>query len=213
MSAGGGPRAALVLASASPRRRHLLETIGLAPCRVRPAGVDETPRPGEAPRVLALRLAQAKAVAARAAGEAAETSGAPECDAPEWILAADTVVACGRRILGKPRDEAAACACLAMLSGRRHRVHTAVAVIAPDGRASVRAASAHVRFKRLTGDEIAAYAASGEWRGKAGGYAIQGRAGAFVIAVNGSCSGVVGLPLYETRALLSGMGFPVDRAP
>lgn len=208
MSAGGGARAALVLASASPRRRHLLETIGLAPCRVRPAGIDETPRPGEAPRALALRLAQAKAAAARAAGEAAETSGAPE-----WILAADTVVARGRRVLGKPRDEAAARACLAMLSGRRHRVHTAIAVIAPDGRASVRGASAHVRFKRLTGEEIAAYAASGEWRGKAGGYAIQGRAGAFVIAVNGSCSGVVGLPLYETRALLAGMGFPVDRAP
>lgn len=208
MSAGGGPRAALVLASASPRRRSLLETIGLAPCRVRPAGIDETPRPGEAPRALAMRLAQAKAAAARAAGEAAENPGAPE-----WILAADTVVARGRRILGKPQDETAARACLAMLSGRRHRVHTAVAVVAPDGRAAARIASAHVRFKRLTEGEIAAYAASGEWRGKAGGYAIQGRAGAFVIAVNGSCSGVVGLPLYETRALLAGMGFPAGRAP
>ncbi len=201
MSAGGGQRAALVLASASPRRRNLLETVGIAPGRVRPAGIDETPRPGEAPRALALRLAQAKAAAACAA------------QGNDWILAADTVVACGHRALGKPQDEDAARACLAMLSGRRHRVHTAVAVLAPDGRAAARLASAHVRFKRLDRREIDAYIASGEWRGKAGGYAIQGRAGAFVIAINGSCSGVVGLPLYETLTLLAGMGFPVDRAP
>ena len=191
----------LTLASASPRRRALLESVGLAPHRVRPVGIDETPLPGERPRPLALRLAVAKAAAARAA--AVEESGDRI-----WILAADTVVACGRRLLGKPADEAQAGAFLRLLSGRRHRVWTGVAAVAPDGRAASRAVATQVRFKRLSPGEIATYLASREWEGKAGGYAIQGRAGGFVVSVNGSCSNVVGLPLYETRMLLGGLGYP-----
>lgn len=195
MSPGG---AVLELASASPRRRALLETVGLAPHRVRPAEIDETPFPGERPRALALRLAVAKAAAVKNE-EAGDGS---------WILAADTVVACGRRLLGKPEDEAQAGAFLRLLSGRRHRVWTGVAALAPDGRAASRAVATQVRFKRLSPGEIAAYLASREWEGKAGGYAIQGRAGGFVVSVNGSCSNVVGLPLYETRMLLGGLGYP-----
>ena len=191
----------LTLASASPRRRALLESVGLAPHRVRPIEIDETPLPGERPRPLALRLAVAKAAAARAA--AGEESGDRI-----WILAADTVVACGRRLLGKPADEAQAGAFLRLLSGRRHRVWTGVAAVAPDGRAASRAVATQVRFKRLSPGEIATYLASREWEGKAGGYAIQGRAGGFVVSVNGSCSNVVGLPLYETRMLLGGLGYP-----
>lgn len=195
MSPGG---AVLELASASPRRRALLETVGLAPHRVRPAEIDETPLPGERPRALALRLAVAKAAAVKNE-EAGDGS---------WILAADTVVACGRRLLGKPADEAQAGVFLRLLSGRRHRVWTGVAAVAPDGRAASRAVATQVRFKRLSPGEIAAYLASREWEGKAGGYAIQGRAGGFVVSVNGSCSNVVGLPLYETRMLLGGLGYP-----
>ena len=198
--AGGNWGVALVLASASPRRRELLERIGLAPTQILPADIDETPRAGERPRALASRLAAAKAAAA--AHDAAALGA--------WVLAADTVVACGRRLLGKPADAAEARAFLALLSGRRHRVTTAVAVVAPDGRAAAREVTTHVRFKRLSPGETAAYVASNEWADKAGGYAIQGRAGGFVVAVNGSCSNVVGLPLYETRALLGGLGFPVD---
>ena len=196
MSPSGG--AVLVLASASPRRRALLEAVGLAPDRVRPADIDETPLPGERPRLLALRLAVAKAAAV-----AAEEAGGKV-----WVLAADTVVACGRRLLGKPADAEQAGAFLRLLSGRRHRVWTGVAAVAPDGRAARRAVATRVRFKRLSPGEIAACLASREWEGKAGGYAIQGRAGGFVISVNGSCSNVVGLPLYETRMLLSGLGYP-----
>ena len=187
-----------MLASSSPRRRALLEQVGLPPDRIRPADIDETPSAGENPRALALRLAEMKA-AAVAVGDA-------------YVLAADTVVACGRRILGKPADAGEARAFLARLSGRRHRVHTGVAVIAPDGRAASRSVTTQVLFKRLTPGEIAAYVVSREWAGKAGGYAIQGRAGGFVVSVNGSCSNVVGLPLYETRMLLAGLGYPVEFA-
>ncbi len=191
-------QAPLVLASASPRRRALLEQVGLSPDRIEPAGIDETPCAGERPRALALRLARAKAAAV------GSTAGAA------WVLAADTVVACGRRVLGKPIDAEEARAFLSLLSGRRHRVHTGLAAIAPDGRAGSRVVTSQVRFKRLTPREISSWVASGEWGDKAGGYAIQGRAGGFVIAVNGSCSNVIGLPLYETRMLLAGLGYPID---
>lgn len=195
-------RAPLVLASASPRRRALLAQIGIEPDDVRPANIDEAPRPGEPPRAQALRLARAKADAV-----AGERRG------PAWILAADTVVARGRRALGKPADAAQARAFLALLSGRRHRVWTGVAAIAPDGRAASRVVMTAVRFKRLAPREIDACVESGEWRGKAGGYAIQGLAGGFVVAVNGSPSNVVGLPLHAARALLAGLGYPVDGRP
>ncbi len=199
------PHAVLVLASASPRRLALLEQIGLPPARVQPADIDETPRAGELPRALAQRLAAAKAAAAAAVAAHADA-------APAWVVAADTVVACGRRALGKPADAAQADAFLRLLSGRRHRVHTGIAAVAPDGRTAARTVTSQVRFKRLTTGEIRRYIASEEWRDKAGGYAIQGRAGAFVIAVNGSCSNIVGLPLHETRMMLAGLGYPVEFA-
>ena len=186
-----------MLASASPRRVDLLRQIGLAPARIVPAEIDETPVPDETPRRLALRLAAAKAAAVRAA----------EPDA--FILAADTVVAVGRRLLGKAEDEEEARAFLALLSGRAHRVLTAVTVLAPGGRTAERLNETRVRFKRLTASEIDGYVQSGEWRGKAGGYGIQGRAERFVLTLSGSYSGVVGLPLYETCAALGGVGFPL----
>ena len=186
---------ALVLASASPRRLDLLRQVGLEPDRVDPADLDETPRARETPRRLALRLAEAKAAAA--AGRAPDA----------YVLGADTVVTLGLRLLGKAEDEAEARAWLRLLSGRAHRVFTGVAVIAPSGRRAMRVAEARVHFKRLTEQEIDGYLASGEWRGKAGGYAIQGRAGGFVIAVQGSYSAIIGLPLYETRMLLEGLGY------
>ncbi len=185
----------LVLASASPRRLDLLRQIGLEPDRVEPADVDETPLAKETPRRLALRLAAAKAEAAAAR--------APDA----YVLAADTVVAQGRRLLGKASDAAEARAWLELMSGRGHRVFTGVAVIAPSGRRAMRLAEARVRFKRLTGAEIEAYLASGEWEGKAGAYGVQGRAGGFVIEVQGSYSAIIGLPLYETRMLLEGLGY------
>jgi septum formation protein len=187
--------ALLILASASPRRLQLLAQIGLTPDLVDPADIDETPLAGETPRLLALRLARAKAAAV-----AGRRAGA-------FILAADTVVAVGRRLLGKPVDEADAARMLALLSGRAHRVLTAVAVAAPDGRSAARLSETRLHFKRLTSQETADYLACGEWMGKAGGYGVQGRAGAFVIDLNGSYTGVVGLPLYETRALLTGLGY------
>ena len=189
-------RAPLVLASASPRRLDLLAQIGLEPDHIDPADIDEHALSKGTPRLLALRLAREKAavVAARRAGA--------------FVLAADTVVALGRRVLGKAGDEAEARAFLTLLSGRAHKVLTGVAVIAPDGRIAARLGEARVHFKRLTPREIDGYLASGEWRGKAGAYAIQGRAGGWVIAVQGSYSAVVGLPLYETRVLLQGLGFP-----
>ncbi len=185
----------LVLASASPRRLELLTRIGLVPGLVEPADVDETPGPRELPGELALRLARDKASAV-----AARHPGA-------WVLGADTVVACGRRVLAKAGDASAARRCLAMLSGRRHRVHGGVSIVDPDGRQRARRVTTTVSFKRLTAGEIDGYIASEEWRGKAGGYAIQGLAGAFVTAVNGSYFNVVGLPLYETLSLLRGSGF------
>ena len=186
--------APLVLASASPRRLDLLRQIGVAPDAVEAADVDETPLRGETPRQLAVRLALAKAVQV-----AAERRGA-------FVLAADTVVAIGRRILAKAETDAEVGACLALMSGRTHRVLTAVCVIAPDGRKAARLVETRVRFKRLSDHEIAAYVRSGEGIGKAGGYGVQGRAGALVTDLRGSYSSVVGLPLYETANLLAGLG-------
>jgi septum formation protein len=183
-----------VLASASPRRLDLLRQIGVAPDAVEAADVDETPLRGETPRQLAVRLALAKAVQV-----AAERRGA-------FVLAADTVVAIGRRILAKAETDAEVGACLALMSGRTHRVLTAVCVIAPDGRKAARLVETRVRFKRLSDHEIAAYVRSGEGIGKAGGYGVQGRAGALVTDLRGSYSSVVGLPLYETANLLAGLG-------
>jgi septum formation protein len=187
----------LVLASASPRRLALLEQIGIRPDAVRAAGLDEAPLKGELPRLHAARLAREKAQAV-----ASLEPGA-------FVLAADTVVACGRRILPKTESEAEARACLALLSGRAHRVYTAVALVAPDGRLRERMSETRVAFKRLSDAECEAYIALGEWRGKAGGYAIQGHAGVFVRLLTGSYSGVVGLPLHETASLLQGAGFPL----
>jgi septum formation protein len=190
-------RAPLILASSSPRRLALLRQVGVIPDRIEAPEVDETPLARELPRAHVLRLAEAKVsdVARRA-----DCGGA-------FILAADTVVACGRRILGKADDAAAAERFLRLLSGRRHRVYTAVAALAPDGRRALRVALTVVRFKRLHEREIASYLACGEWRGKAGGYAIQGRAEAFIPSINGSYSNVVGLPLATTLDLLCGLGW------
>ncbi len=187
----------LILASASPRRLELLKQIGIVPDAVDPADIDEAQHRGELPLALAKRLALAKAleVAKRHPGA--------------FVLAADTVVACGRRVLPKPEDEATARKCLDLLSGRRHRVLGGVAAIAPDGRKALRVVDTVVTFKRLTDAEIGAYLGSGEWQGKAGGYAIQGRAARLVRAINGSYSNVVGLPLFETAEMLQGLGFPV----
>lgn len=189
-------RPQLVLASASPRRLELLTQIGLAPDIVDPADIDETPSLGETARLAAMRLARGKA----------ETCAGRHPDA--FVLAADTVVAVGRRLLGKPADEAEAARMLRLLSGRAHRVLTAVAARAPDGKVAARLSETRVKLKRLTEAELTAYVSSREWSGKAGAYGVQGRAGAFVTALNGSYSGVVGLPLYETRALLVGLGYP-----
>ena len=191
----------LVLASASPRRLELLGQIGLIPDLVEPADIDETPRPRELPAALALRLARDKASAV-----AARHPGA-------WVLGADTVVACGRRVLAKAGDASAARQCLTLLSGRRHRVHGSVSIVDPGGVQRARRITTTVSFKRLTAGEIDRYIASDEWRGKAGGYAIQGLAGAFVTSVNGSYFNVVGLPLYETLAVLRGSGFRHPETP
>ena len=188
-------RPPLVLASASPRRLELLAQIGLTPDAVDPADVDETPGRDETPRRMVARLAVAKALAV-----AARHPGA-------CVLAADTTVAVGRRILGKPEDEADARRMLALVSGRAHRVFTGVAVAAPDGRLVERVAETRLHFKRLTPAETDAFIATDEWRGVAGAYQIQKRAGGFVLALQGSYTGVVGLPLYETRALLEGAGW------
>lgn len=185
----------LVLASASPRRLDLLARLGVTPDEVRPAAIDETPQVGERPADYARRMAAAKAAAVAASGS--------------LVLAADTVVAAGRRILPKTEDEAEARAALALLSGRRHKVLSAVTLIDGEGRVRHRLSTSIVAFKRLSEDELGAYLASGEWRGKAGGYAIQGRAEALVRFLSGSHSGVIGLPLYETRALLRAAGYPL----
>jgi nucleoside triphosphate pyrophosphatase len=190
-------RAPLILASSSPRRLALLRQVGVIPDRIAVPEVDEAPWARELPRSHVLRLAEAKA---------ADVAARPDA-AGAYVLAADTVVACGRRILGKADDALAAERCLRLLSGRRHRVYTAVAVVAPDGRRTTSVVMTMVRFKRLGEREIGAYLASGEWRGKAGGYAIQGRAEAFIPAINGSWSNVVGLPLATTLDLLRGLGW------
>jgi len=183
----------LVLASASPRRLELLKLVGIEPDRVLPADIDETPLKGETPPRLAERLARSKAEAVARA------------EPDSIILAADTVVSVGRRFLEKAADEAEATRFLRLLSGRNHRVHTGVAVAA-DGRVAVRVVETRVSLKTLSDEEIRSYVASGEWRGKAGGYAIQGLAGAFVRRIVGSHPAVMGLPLYETIALLRGAG-------
>jgi septum formation protein len=186
---------ALVLASASPRRLDLLRQIGIVPTCVEPAAIDESPLKDELPPGHARRVAAAKlaAIAPRHGGS--------------FVLAADTVVACGRRILPKAEDEDTARNCLELLSGRRHRVLGAVELRAPDGRTLRRLVTTAVQFKRLSAAEIDLYLASREWQGKAGGYAIQGLAAAFIPAINGSYSNVVGLPLAETWAMLQGLGF------
>jgi septum formation protein len=185
----------LVLASASPRRLELLRQVGLMPDCIDPADIDETPHRGELPPAHAIRLAEEKARAVFARHPGA------------FILAADTVVACGRRILPKAEDEASARSCLELLSGRRHRVHGGVVVAGPDGRLARRRVDSQVSFKRLSEAEVGAYLLTGEWRGKAGGYAIQGRAAALIRWVSGSYSNVVGLPLFETVQLLAGRGY------
>ena len=195
MKSSAHERPCLILASASPRRLDLLGQIGVVPDAVDPADIDETPLTSETPRRMADRLARAKAVAV-----ASRRPGA-------FVLAADTVVAVGRRVLGKPADEREARTMLNLLSGRNHRVFTGVAVIAPDGRSAGRVAEARVTFKRLPESDTGALIACDEWRGVAGGYRIQGRAAAAVTQLVGSYTAVVGLPLYETMTLLGGLGF------
>jgi septum formation protein len=195
-------RPKLVLASGSPRRVSLINQAGIEPDALRPADIDETPLQGELPRVCANRLAYAKATTALAGiGDDDDVYGA-------FILAADTVVAVGRRILPKPEliDEAAQC--LRLLSGRSHRVYTALCLITPKRRYRQRVVETRVRFKRLASEDIESYLGSGEWRGMAGGYAAQGLAGTFIVKLVGSYTNVVGLPLYETMTLLAGEGFP-----
>jgi septum formation protein len=198
-------RPRLVLASASPRRLALLAQIGVKPDAILPSEIDETPLRGETPRALAERLAMEKAAVAAAIPQKRDDLS------PRLTLAADTVVGVGRRILPKCETLDQAEACLNILSGRGHRVFTGLALIAPDGAARRRLVETRLRFKRLSRGEIEAYLASGEWRGKAGGYAIQGLAGAFVERLVGSYSNVVGLPLAETAALLAGQGYHVHR--
>ena len=196
-------RPKLVLASGSPRRVTLINHAGIEPDALRPADLDETPQRGELPRACANRLARAKAEAALEQVRVdEELKGA-------YVLAADTVVAVGRRILPKAEllDEAAQC--LRLLSGRNHRVHTGVCLVTPNEAFRQRLVETRVRFKRLSEEDIEAYLASGEWRGKAGGYAVQGLAGSFVVKVVGSYSNVVGLPLYEVTTLLAGEGYPI----
>lgn len=196
-SSPASPFPALVLASASPRRLELLGRLGVTPDRVVATDIDESPLKAERPRAHAVRLAAEKARAAAAL--------APGC----LILAGDTVVGAGARILPKAEDEATARACIALLSGRRHRVFSAVAVVTPDGKLREALSETIVRFKRLSAEEIDDYIAGGEWHGKAGGYAIQGSAEGFCDWLSGSHSGVVGLPLYETRRLLKAAGLKV----
>lgn len=192
-------RPSLVLASASVRRIALLQQIGIEPDRILPAEIDEDPRAAEHPRSLAKRLAQEKAEIA-----------AGRLEGPAFVLAADTVVAVGRRILPKTETLDEASNALRLLSGRAHHVYTGVALRTPKGALRVKLTDTKVRFKRLSARELEAYLASGEWRGKAGGYAIQGLAGAFVVKLSGSYSAVVGLPLHETASLLGGEGYRVQ---
>ena len=196
-------RPELILASASPRRLALLNQIGIEPEHLVPAHIDETPEKNELPRKLAQRLADQKAHSAQQKAQSAGLAG------NALVLAADTVVAVGRRILPKAETMEEANMCLHLLSGRNHRVYTAVTMLTPSGSARKRLVETRLRFKRLSNREIESYLASAEWRDKAGGYAIQGIAGAFVVKLVGSYSAVVGLPLNETIGLLSGEGYPV----
>jgi septum formation protein len=192
-----GLNPSLILASSSPRRRDLLARLGVAPTRIASPNIDETPRKGEVPRVYALRMAEEKAVAVSR-------------DAGEIVVAGDTTVAVGRRILPQAADADMQRGFLNLLSGRRHHVLSAVTVIDGNGKMRSRICDSIVRFKRLSADEIESYIDSGEGLGKAGGYAIQGRAEALIDWMAGSHSGVIGLPLYETRALLRASGYPLD---
>ena len=187
----------LVLASASPRRIELLKQIGIVPDKIVPAAINETPTKQELPRLLAERLARAKAEAVHG------------METGNLVLAADTVVACGRRILGKPRDAGEAGKYLKLLSGRRHRVFGGVCVIDGEAICRTRVVTTTVQFKSLTEQEVSAYLAGKEWQDKAGGYAIQGVAGGFVKRLSGSYPNVVGLPLYETANLLRAAGYPI----
>lgn len=197
----------LVLASASPRRLALLQQIGIEPVALIPTEIDETPQRNEGPRALAARLAAEKAVAAEViVARRDELRGS-------FIVAADTVVSVGRRVLPKCEIRDDVERCLELLSGRAHRVFTGVAVVTPSGKRRERLVESRLRFKRLSGREIENYIASDEWRGKAGGYAIQGFAAMFVAKLIGSYTGVVGLPLHETAALLGGEGFPLLEPP
>jgi nucleoside triphosphate pyrophosphatase len=196
-------RPKLVLASGSPRRLALINQAGIEPEALRPADLDETPLRGELPRACANRLARAKADAAL------EMVRMDEELKGSYILAADTVVAVGRRILPKAELLDQAAQCLRLLSGRNHRVHSAVCLVTPNEAFRQRLVETRVRFKRLAKEDLEAYLASGEWRGKAGGYAAQGIAGSFIVKMVGSYTNVVGLPLYETTTLLAGEGYPI----
>lgn len=200
---GAGQRPKLVLASASPRRLALLQQAGISPDAVRPVTIDESPKRGEVPRSLVRRLAREKADAARRLVDGEEEF------ADALVLAADTVVAVGRRVVGKAELVEEAAAGLQLLSGRSHRVYTAICLIRPDGQVRGVVVETRLRFRRLGREDIESYLGSGEWRGKAGGYAIQGIAGSFVSKLNGSYTNVVGLPLTETVNLLRGEGYPV----
>ncbi|MBK8007243.1 MAG: Maf-like protein [Rhizobiales bacterium] len=196
-------RPKLVLASGSPRRLALLAQIGLEPDVLMPAEVDETPERGELPRTLAVRLAREKAE--RVIERVRDNHDLRDA----YILGADTVVAVGRRILPKPELLEEAAGCLRLLSGRAHRVYSGVCLVTPHNAIKTRLVESRVRFKRLSSQDIESYLASGEWRGKAGGYAIQGLAGGFVVKLVGSYPNVVGMPLFETTTMLAGEGFPV----
>ncbi len=195
---------ALILASGSPRRLQLLQQIGLNPDAVIPAEIDETPRKGEKARVYALRMAVEKA------GAGAKAANMDAKLANGFVVSADTVVTVGSRILPKAELASEAEQCLRLLSGRGHRVYTAIAVHTPKGVIRSRIVESRVQFKRLSSADLTQYLRSGDWRGKAGGYAIQGLAGSFVIKMTGSYSAIVGLPLYETSVLLAGEGYPVQ---
>ena len=196
-------RPKLVLASGSPRRLALLNQAGIDPDSLQPAEIDEIPVKGELPRALANRLAREKAQVALASIRIDEELRG------SYIIAADTVVAVGRRVMPKADMLEDAAACLRMLSGRNHRVYTGICLVTPKEAFRQRLVETRVRFKRLSNEDLEGYLASGEWRGKAGGYAIQGLAGTFVVKMVGSYTNVVGLPLYETITLLDGEGYPV----
>ncbi len=196
-------RPKLILASASPRRLALLNQIGVDPEYLLPTDIDETPERGELPRKLAMRLADSKALAAQRKAHRADYP------ANSLVLGADTVVSVGRRILPKAEMMEEARACLSLLSGRAHKVYTALCLLTPAGAPRRRLVETRIRFKRLSSKEIESYLASAEWQGKAGGYAIQGIAGCFVVKLSGSYHGVMGLPLYETMSLLNGENYNI----